>query len=154
MHKLVLLRHGESKWNLQNMFTGWTDVDLTEKGIADANSSGKLLKDEGFIFDLIYTSVLKRAIRTVNICVKEMRLKDIPIEDVTNLYEGKDFSFLKKDLAELAVEKIQPINEEINKLMEDQLYLDNIMTEGKHKATKEADSVLNKVYEIVGLQKS
>ncbi len=68
MYKLVLLRHGESQWNLENRFTGWTDVDLTEKGESEARLSGQLLKKEGFIFDIIYTSVLKRAIRTMNIC--------------------------------------------------------------------------------------
>jgi len=78
--KLVLLRHGESQWNLENRFTGWTDVPLTEKGETEAKSSGKLLKYKGFTFDLVYTSVLKRANKTMNICLNEMRLKDIPIE--------------------------------------------------------------------------
>jgi 2,3-bisphosphoglycerate-dependent phosphoglycerate mutase len=80
MHKLVLLRHGESQWNLENRFTGWTDVDLTKNGIAEAISSGQLLKDSGFLFNLIYTSVLKRAIQTMDICLSEMGLKEIPIE--------------------------------------------------------------------------
>lgn len=65
MHKLVLLRHGQSAWNLENRFTGWTDVDLTEQGRAEAAAAGKLLREEGFEFDLVYTSLLKRAIRTM-----------------------------------------------------------------------------------------
>ena len=81
-------------------------------------------------------------------------LKGISIENATQQYEGKEFSLFKKDLADLVVEKIQPIGKEINKLMDDQLYLDSIMTEGKNKAVVEADSVLTKVYDIIGLQKS
>ena len=65
MYKLVLMRHGESTWNLDNRFTGWTDVDLTEKGVAEARAAGALLKAEGYAFDVAYTSVLKRAIRTL-----------------------------------------------------------------------------------------
>jgi len=65
MHKLVLLRHGESQWNLENRFTGWTDVDLTANGIREATAAGELLKQEGFGFDIAYTSVLRRAIRTL-----------------------------------------------------------------------------------------
>ena len=79
IHKLVLLRHGESQWNLENRFTGWTDVDLTENGIAEAQSSGQLLKDESYSFNLVYTSVLKRAIKTMELCLNEMDLVDIPI---------------------------------------------------------------------------
>ena len=79
MVKLVLLRHGESLWNLENRFTGWTDVDLTPKGEAEARSSGELLKDGGFEFDIIHTSVLTRAIRTMEICLKEMDISDILI---------------------------------------------------------------------------
>jgi tryptophanyl-tRNA synthetase len=81
-------------------------------------------------------------------------LKGISTENATQQYEGKEFSLFKKDLADLVVEKIQPIGKEINKLMDDQLYLDSIMTEGKNKAVVEADSVLTKVYDIIGLQKS
>ena len=62
MYKVVLLRHGESEWNKANRFTGWTDVDLSEKGLIEAESSGKLLKNDGYTFDVAYTSVLKRAI--------------------------------------------------------------------------------------------
>ncbi len=79
MHSLVLLRHGESLWNLENRFTGWTDVPLTNNGILEAKNSGILLKKEGFIFDLVYTSVLKRANHTMKLCLKEMKLKKIPI---------------------------------------------------------------------------
>jgi len=80
IHKLILLRHGESQWNLENRFTGWTDVELSENGIIEAQSSGKLLKDKGYLFDLIYTSVLRRAIQTMDLCLEEMGIKDIPIK--------------------------------------------------------------------------
>ena len=79
MYKLVLIRHGESEWNKLNLFTGWTDVDLTEKGIDEAKTGGKLLKTEGFTFDIAYTSVLKRAIRTLWIVQDEMNLMWIPV---------------------------------------------------------------------------
>jgi len=75
MTKLVLLRHGESQWNLENRFTGWTDVDLTEKGEAEARESGKLLKEEEFQFDVAHTSLLMRANRTMEICL-ECHLKN------------------------------------------------------------------------------
>ena len=80
MTKLVLLRHGESQWNLENRFTGWTDVDLTEKGEAEARESGKLLKEEEFQFDVAHTSVLKRANRTMEICLDEMGEDNIIIK--------------------------------------------------------------------------
>jgi len=80
MVKLVLLRHGESQWNLENRFTGWTDVDLTPKGEQEAQSSGKILQEEGFVFDLIYTSVLTRAIRTMEICLSKMQIDNVPIK--------------------------------------------------------------------------
>ena len=80
IHKLVLLRHGESQWNLENRFTGWTDVNLSETGIAEAQSSGQLLKDKGYSFNLVYTSVLKRAIKTMDLCLAEMNLADVPIK--------------------------------------------------------------------------
>ena len=70
--KLVLLRHGQSEWNLENKFTGWTDVDLTEKGEAEAKNAGKLIKNEKIKIDLVFTSVLKRAINTMNICLSSM----------------------------------------------------------------------------------
>ena len=74
MHRLVLIRHGESQWNKENRFTGWKDVDLSAKGIDEAHAAGKLLKAEGFTFDEAYTSVLKRAIRTLWIILDEMDL--------------------------------------------------------------------------------
>lgn len=79
MTKLVLLRHGESTWNKENRFTGWTDVDLSDKGREEAKSAGQILKAEGFTFDIAYTSVLKRAIRTLWITLDEMDLMWIPI---------------------------------------------------------------------------
>lgn len=79
MYKVVLLRHGESEWNKLNLFTGWTDVDLTEKGITEAKNAGKLLKESGYIFDLAYTSVLKRAIKTLFLALEEMDLLWIPV---------------------------------------------------------------------------
>jgi len=77
--KLVLLRHGESAWNRENRFTGWTDVDLSEKGIAEAGEAGKILNEQGFIFDMAFTSVLKRAIRTLWITLDNMDLMWIPV---------------------------------------------------------------------------
>ena len=79
MYKIVLLRHGESIWNLENRFTGWTDVDLSEKGILEAKNSGKLLNEAGFTFDLAFTSVLKRAIRTLWFVQDAMDLMWIPV---------------------------------------------------------------------------
>jgi 2,3-bisphosphoglycerate-dependent phosphoglycerate mutase len=79
MYKVVLLRHGESEWNKLNLFTGWTDVDLSEKGIEEAHQAGKTLKAEGYVFDLAFTSVLKRAIRTLNITLEEMDMIWIPV---------------------------------------------------------------------------
>jgi 2,3-bisphosphoglycerate-dependent phosphoglycerate mutase len=78
-HKLVLLRHGESTWNKENKFTGWTDVDLSDKGIREAHEAGKLLKAEGYRFDMAFTSVLKRAIRTLWIVLDEMDMMWIPV---------------------------------------------------------------------------
>jgi 2,3-bisphosphoglycerate-dependent phosphoglycerate mutase len=79
MYKLVLVRHGESDWNKQNRFTGWTDVDLSEKGIQEATEGGRVLKAEGYTFDIAYTSVLKRAIRTLWIVMDQMDLMWIPV---------------------------------------------------------------------------
>ena len=79
MYKIVLMRHGESTWNLENRFTGWTDVDLTEKGVAEAAAAGKLLKEAGFSFDLAYTSVLKRAIRTLWGTLDAMDMMWLPV---------------------------------------------------------------------------
>ncbi|MCX7828575.1 MAG: 2,3-diphosphoglycerate-dependent phosphoglycerate mutase [Thermanaerothrix sp.] len=78
MYKIVLVRHGESQWNQENRFTGWTDVDLSPKGIEEARRAGRTLKEEGFTFDLAYTSVLKRAIRTLWLIQEEMDLMWIP----------------------------------------------------------------------------
>jgi len=77
--KLVLLRHGESTWNKENRFTGWTDVDLSDRGVKEAHEAGKVLKKEGFVFDVAFTSVLKRAIRTLWITLDEMDLMWIPV---------------------------------------------------------------------------
>lgn len=79
MYKLVLVRHGESTWNLDNRFTGWTDVDLTPTGVEQAKESGRLLKAEGYEFDLAYTSVLKRATRTLWHCLDEMDRTWLPV---------------------------------------------------------------------------
>jgi 2,3-bisphosphoglycerate-dependent phosphoglycerate mutase len=79
MHKVVLLRHGESVWNRENRFTGWTDVDLSEKGIQEAADAGRILKHEGYAFDIAFTSVLKRAIRTLWIVLDEMDLMWLPV---------------------------------------------------------------------------
>ena len=87
MITLVLLRHGESDWNRENRFTGWTDVDLSEKGIAEAHQAAKLLRDGGFTFDMAYTSVLKRAIRTLWIVQDELDLLWIPVEKSWRLNE-------------------------------------------------------------------
>ena len=87
IHKLVLLRHGESVWNKENRFTGWTDVDLSEKGRTEATKGGQLLKKDGFTFDLAYTSVLKRAIRTLWIVLDEMDLMWIPVHRSWRLNE-------------------------------------------------------------------
>ncbi len=79
MYKVVLLRHGESEWNKLNLFTGWTDVDLSEKGIEEAHQAGKIMKEEGYTFDIAFTSVLKRAIKTLYIAQEEMDLLWIPV---------------------------------------------------------------------------
>ena len=87
MHKVVLLRHGESTWNLENRFTGWTDVDLSERGTAEAHRAGLLLKEQGYVFDVAFTSVLKRAIRTLWITLDEMDLMWIPVRNSWRLNE-------------------------------------------------------------------
>jgi 2,3-bisphosphoglycerate-dependent phosphoglycerate mutase len=79
MYKLVLVRHGESTWNKLNLYTGWTDVDLSEKGVAEALEGGRVLKSEGYVFDLGYTSLLKRAIKTYNIVTEELDQMWIPV---------------------------------------------------------------------------
>ncbi|MCU0958421.1 MAG: 2,3-diphosphoglycerate-dependent phosphoglycerate mutase [Hydrogenophaga sp.] len=87
MHKLVLIRHGESTWNLENRFTGWTDVELTPTGVSQAMSAGKLLKAEGYEFDVAYTSVLKRAIHTLNYALDEMDRTWLPVVKAWQLNE-------------------------------------------------------------------
>ena len=87
VHKLVLLRHGESQWNRENRFTGWTDVDLSPKGVEEARAAGRLLKTEGYRFDLAYTSVLKRAIRTLWIALDELDQMWLPVEKHWRLNE-------------------------------------------------------------------
>ena len=87
MHKLVLLRHGESTWNQENRFTGWTDVDLTDKGRAEAKAAGQLLKAGDFDFDLVFTSLLKRAIRTSNIALDELDRLWLPVQRSWRLNE-------------------------------------------------------------------
>lgn len=78
MHRLVLLRHGQSVWNKTNQFTGWTDVDLTEQGVAEARAAGRTLAEKGFVFDVAFTSVLVRAIKTLHLALEEMGLLWIP----------------------------------------------------------------------------
>lgn len=87
MHKLVLLRHGESRWNKENRFTGWTDVDLTDQGREEAKAAGQVLKKDGFSFDLAYCSVLKRALRTLWIVLDELDELWIPVEKTWRLNE-------------------------------------------------------------------
>ena len=87
MYKIVLLRHGESQWNLENRFTGWTDVDLTPKGVEEAKTAGLLMKQEGFEFDIAYTSVLTRAVRTLWIALEQMDMVWIPIINSWRLNE-------------------------------------------------------------------
>lgn len=87
MYRVVLIRHGESTWNRENRFTGWTDVDLTEQGKAEAKLAGEVLKAEGFVFDLAFTSVLKRAVRTLWIVLDELDLMWIRVEHSWRLNE-------------------------------------------------------------------
>ena len=87
MLKLVLVRHGQSMWNLENRFTGWTDVELSEQGIQEAKDAGKALKEKGFEFDIAYTSVLKRANDTLNYILEELGEKDIPVKKSWRLNE-------------------------------------------------------------------
>jgi len=100
--KLVLCRHGQSTWNLENRFTGWTDVDLTTKGIAEARDAGRQLKTLGFSFDIAYTSVLKRAIRTLWLVLDEMDLMWIPVERSWRLNERHYGALQGLDKAETA----------------------------------------------------
>lgn len=87
MYKLVLVRHGQSTWNLENRFTGWTDVGLTDLGREEAHEAGKLLREGGYVFDVAYTSVLRRAIQTLWIVLQEMNLEWIPVTNAWQLNE-------------------------------------------------------------------
>ncbi len=100
--KLVLVRHGQSTWNLENRFTGWTDVDLTELGVSEARSGGNLLKQGSFEFDIAYTSVLKRAIKTLGIIQEEMGLEWIPVVRAWQLNERHYGSLQGLNKAEMA----------------------------------------------------
>ncbi len=102
-YKLVLVRHGQSVWNLENRFTGWTDVDLTEQGMAEARAGGQLLKEGGYEFDIAYTSVLKRAIKTLNIIQEEMGLEWIPVVRAWQLNERHYGALQGLNKAEMAV---------------------------------------------------
>jgi 2,3-bisphosphoglycerate-dependent phosphoglycerate mutase len=104
MYKLVLIRHGESEWNKENRFTGWKDVDLSEKGRTEAHAAGKLLKQEGYSFDEAYTSVLKRAIRTLWIVLDELDLMWIPETKSWMLNERHYGALQGLDKAEMAAE--------------------------------------------------
>lgn len=102
--KLVLCRHGQSDWNLKNLFTGWTDVDLTEKGIEEAQDAGRLLRELGYSFDIAYTSVLRRAIRTLWIMLDEMDLMWIPVVRDWRLNERHYGALQGRNKAETAAE--------------------------------------------------
>ena len=101
-HRLVLLRHGESDWNRENRFTGWTDVDLSAAGIEQARAAGRLLKEQGYGFDIAYTSVLKRAIRTLWLALDEMDLLWLPVEKSWRLNERHYGALQGLDKAETA----------------------------------------------------
>ncbi|HSJ86622.1 MAG TPA: 2,3-diphosphoglycerate-dependent phosphoglycerate mutase [Anaerolineales bacterium] len=102
MYKLVLVRHGQSSWNLENRFTGWTDVGLTDLGKSEAHEAGKLLREGGYIFDVAYTSVLRRAIQTLWIILQEMNLEWIPVINAWQLNERHYGSLQGLNKAEMA----------------------------------------------------
>ena len=102
MKQLVLLRHGESLWNKENRFTGWTDVDLSEKGLAEAREAGRALMAEGLTFDVAYTSLLKRAIKTLWLALEEMDLMWIPVHRSWRLNERHYGALQGLDKAETA----------------------------------------------------
>jgi 2,3-bisphosphoglycerate-dependent phosphoglycerate mutase len=102
MKKLVLIRHGESAWNRENRFTGWTDVDLTPQGVEDARAAGRLLAAEGYDFDFAFTSVLTRAIRTLNLALEEMDRLWLPVEKDWRLNERHYGSLQGLNKAEMA----------------------------------------------------
>lgn len=103
MKKIVLLRHGESVWNQENRFTGWTDVDLTPKGIEEAEAAGRMMKDAGLVFGMAYTSYLKRAVKTLDHALDKMNLDWIPVQKSWRLNEkhyGVLQGFNKKEMAQ------------------------------------------------------
>lgn len=102
MHQLVIIRHGESAWNKENRFTGWVDVDLSEKGVAEAKKGGKALKDKGFTFELAYTSVLKRAIHTLDNVLNEIDQVWLPVHKDWRLNERHYGDLQGLDKAETA----------------------------------------------------
>jgi len=102
VHKVVLIRHGESTWNKENRFTGWTDVDLSEKGLEEAHTAAKVLKEGGYTFDVAYTSVLKRAIRTLWVILNELDLQWIPEHKSWRLNERHYGALQGLDKAETA----------------------------------------------------
>jgi 2,3-bisphosphoglycerate-dependent phosphoglycerate mutase len=104
MPTLVLLRHGESDWNRENRFTGWTDVDLSEAGMGEAHAAGRLLREGGFDFDLAFTSVLRRAIRTLWICLDELDRMWLPVEHSWRLNERHYGALQGLNKAETAAE--------------------------------------------------
>jgi 2,3-bisphosphoglycerate-dependent phosphoglycerate mutase len=103
--KLVLLRHGESTWNKENKFTGWTDVNLSEKGIKEARDAGRVLREEGYDFDIAFTSVLKRAVRTLNIVLEELDRQWLPVEKHWRLNERHYGALQGLDKSETAKKK-------------------------------------------------
>jgi 2,3-bisphosphoglycerate-dependent phosphoglycerate mutase len=102
MYKLVLVRHGQSTWNLENRFTGWTDVGLTDLGWEEAHEAGKLLREGGYVFDVAYTSVLRRAIQTLWVVLQEMNLEWIPVTNAWQLNERHYGSLQGLNKAEMA----------------------------------------------------
>lgn len=102
MHKLVLLRHGESVWNRENRFTGWTDVGLSEKGMEEARAAGQVLREKGFVFDVAFTSVLKRAIKTLWVTLEELDRMWIPVRHSWRLNERHYGALQGLDKAETA----------------------------------------------------
>lgn len=104
MYKIVLLRHGESTWNQENRFTGWTDVDLTDQGVREAHCAGQLLRDKGFMFDLAYTSVLKRANKTLNIVLEKLDALWLPVVHGWRLNERHYGALQGLNKAEMAAE--------------------------------------------------
>jgi len=108
MHRLVLLRHGESDWNRENRFTGWTDVDLSARGLEEARAAGRLLKAEGFAFDLAFTSVLRRAIRTLWLVLEEVEQMWLPVQKDWRLNERHYGALQGLNKAEMAARFGEP----------------------------------------------